>query len=173
MKGLAYIAYLLARPSQRIHVQDLITAVEGSAADTQSHVAAYSDGLEIVRDLGGRAPTLDSRARSEYGARLRELRVEIDEAERFNDSGRSERLRAEIELVSTELTTAAGHGGRGSAASASAERARGMVSKRIRATLDKIRDEDATLGGHFAASIKTGYFCAYLPEPDRKIVWQF
>jgi non-specific serine/threonine protein kinase len=167
-KGLHYIAYLLVHPGDQIHVHDLITIVEGSAVDTQSHAAANSDGLEIVRDIGSRDAALDSRARSEYGARLRELRTELDEAERFNDTGRSERLRAEIDLVSDELT--AGLGRR--ASSDSAERARGMVSKRIRATLDKIHDEDPALGRHFATSIKTGYFCAYFPDPDHKIVWQ-
>ena len=167
-KGLHYIAYLLAHPCDQFHVHDLITVVEGSAVDTQSHAAAHSDGLEIVRDVGGRDSALDSRARSEYGARLRELRTELDEAQRFNDSGRCERLRAEIELVSDQLTA----GLRRRASSDNAERARGMVSKRIRATLDKIHDEDPALGRHFTTSIKTGYFCAYLPDPDHKIAWQ-
>jgi tetratricopeptide (TPR) repeat protein len=167
-KGLRYVAYLLAHPGHQIHVHDLITVVEGSAVDTQSQDAAHSDGLEIVRDIGGRDSALDPRARSEYGARLRELRIELDEAERFNDSGRAGRLRAEIDLVSGELT--AGLGRR--ASSDNAERARSMVSKRIRATLDKINDEDPALGRHFATSIKTGYFCAYLPDPEHKIAWQ-
>jgi non-specific serine/threonine protein kinase len=159
---------MLAHPGVQIHVHDLITVVEGSAVDTQSHAAAHSDGLEIVRDVGGRESALDSRARSEYGARLRELRTELDEAQRFNDSGRSERLRAEIDLVSEELSA----GLRRRASSDNAERARGMVSKRIRATLDKIHDEDPALSRHFTTSIKTGYFCAYLPDPDHKIFWQ-
>jgi hypothetical protein len=167
-KGLRYIAYLLGHPGDQIHVHDLITVVEGGPADTQSHAAARSDGLEIVRDVGCRDSALDSRARSEYGVRLRELRSELDEANRFNDTGRCERLRAEIELVSDELTTNLRH----RPSSDNAERARGMVSKRIRATLDKIHDEDPALGRHFATSIKTGYFCAYLPDPDHKIAWQ-
>jgi tetratricopeptide (TPR) repeat protein len=167
-KGLRYIAYLLARPGERIHVHDLVTAVEGCSADAQSRDSARSEGLEVVQDNGGPAIALDSRARSEYAARLREVRAELEEANRFNDAGRSERLRAEIEVLSDELN--AGFGRRG--ASDSAERARGMVSKRIRATLDKICDEDPALGRHFTTSIKTGYFCAYLPDPDHKITWQ-
>jgi tetratricopeptide (TPR) repeat protein len=167
-KGLRYIAYLLAHPGDQIHVHDLITVVEGGAVDTQSHATAHSDGLEIVRDVGARDSALDSRARSEYGARLRELRTELDEAQRFNDTGRSERLLAEIELVSDELSV----GLRRRSSSDNAERARGMVSKRIRATLDKIHDQDPSLSRHFTTSIKTGYFCAYLPDPDHKFVWQ-
>jgi len=167
-KGLRYLAYLLARPGERIHVYDLITAVDGSAASAPSQDAARSDGLEIVRDTGGAAIALDSRARSEYGNRLRELGVELEEADRFNDTGRSERLRAEIEQVSDELRAGFGR----SATSDTAERARGMIRKRIRASLEKINDLTPALGHHFAASIKTGYFCVYLPDPDRKISWQ-
>jgi hypothetical protein len=57
-------------------------------------------------------------------------------------------------------------------AGAHLERARGMMSKNIRAGLEKIRSENAVLGRYFPASIKTGYYCAYLPDPDRKISWQ-
>ena len=166
-KGLRYIAHLLAHPGAEIHVHDMITVVEGGAVDTQSQAAARSDGLEIVRDVDGRDSALDFAGRSEYGARLRELRIELDEANRFNDSARSQRLRAEFELLSDELSAVLRH-----PASSDAERARSMVSKRIRATLDKIHDEDPALGRHFSASIKTGYFCAYLPDPDHKITWQ-
>jgi hypothetical protein len=73
-------------------------------------------------------------------------------------------------MVSQELIGASGLGGR--RAGAGAERARGLVSKRIRATLEKIRTESSPLGRHFEKSIKTGYFCAYLPDPDHKITWQ-
>jgi len=52
------------------------------------------------------------------------------------------------------------------------ERARSTVSKNIRLGVEKIRGKDAALGRYFASSIKTGYYCAYLPDPDRKISWQ-
>ena len=74
--------------------------------------------------------------------------------------------------MSAKISAAVGIGGRNRKAAAHAERARGMVSKNIRAVLEKIRSEDAALGRYFAVSIKTGYHCAYLPDPDRKISWQ-
>ena len=46
------------------------------------------------------------------------------------------------------------------------------MSKSIRAGLEKIRSEDTALGRYFATSIGTGFYCAYLPDPDRKISWQ-
>ena len=172
-KGLRYIAYLLARPGKRIHVHDLIEAVEGRAANGRTTIDPESEDLEIVRELGGPGPTIDARARSEYRTRLRDLQAELDEAERMNDLGRSQRLHAEIEMVGQELTGSSGLGGRARAASSSAERARVPVGRNVRAVLEKIRHQHPGLGRHFATSISTGYFCAYQPDPEHAISWQF
>jgi tetratricopeptide (TPR) repeat protein len=171
-KGLRYIAYLLAHPRHRIHVYDLIEAVEGTAASSRTKTFAQSENLYIARDIGRLGPMIDARTRAEYGARLRELRAELDEAERTNDLGRSERLRTELEMVSEELSGSSSLGGRARTASGSAERARGLVGKNIRAALERIRHEHAPLGRHFASSISTGNFCAYQPEPEHPISWQ-
>jgi len=169
-KGLHYVAYLLAHPGQRIHVHDLIEAVEGSAAHRR--IDAESEDLEIVPEIDGPRPTLDPRARSEYRARLRDVRAELDEAERMNDLGRCERLRTEIEIVGEELTGSLGLGGRARAGGGSAERARGPVRKNIRSVVEKIRQAHPALGRHLAAVISTGYFCVYQPEPGQPISWQ-
>jgi tetratricopeptide (TPR) repeat protein len=171
-KGLHYIVYLLARPGQRIHVHDLMEAVEGSLANGRTTILAESQDLQIVREIGGPNATIDARARSEYRARLCDLQAELDEAERNNDLGRSEALRTEIDMVGQELTRSSGLGGRARLASGSAERARVLVGRNIRSVMAKIRGQHAQLGRHFAAVISTGYFCAYQPEPDRPISWQ-
>jgi hypothetical protein len=170
-KGLHYLGYLLARPGQRIHVHDLIEAVEGSATNGRT-IHAASEDLEIVREIGGPGPTIDARSRSEYRARLHDLQAELDEAERMNDLGRSERLRIEVEMVGQELSGASGLGGRARTASSSAERARGPVRKSIRSVIEKVRNEHPTLGHHFAVAISTGYFCVYQPDPGHPISWQ-
>jgi hypothetical protein len=170
-KGLHYIAYLLARPGQRIHIRDLIQAVEGSAANG-SAIHAESENLEIVREIGAALPTLDARARAEYRTRLRDLQAELDEAERMNDLGRCEHIRTELEMVTSELTASSGLGGRARTESGSAERARGLVGKNVRSALQKIRQENPALGRYFVAAITTGNFCAYQPEPDQPISWQ-
>ena len=74
MKGLAYIAHLLAHAGERIHVHDLLAAVEGTAAgDGRIRMVAErarQDGLEVVRELGDAGEALDLRARGEYWRRL-------------------------------------------------------------------------------------------------------
>jgi tetratricopeptide (TPR) repeat protein len=170
-KGLHYLAYLLADPGKRIHVHDLIEAVEGSGANRRTTIHAESEDLEIVREIAGSQPTIDARSRSEYRARLRELQSQLDEAERMNDLGRTERLRTEIEMVGQELTGSSGFGGRARAASGSAERARVLIGKSIRSVVEKIRRQHPALGRHLGITIRTGYFCTYQADPDQ-ISWQ-
>jgi tetratricopeptide (TPR) repeat protein len=176
-KGLRYLAYLLAHPDERIHVFDLVTIVEGGAAAGGSAAGprprGQADNIETVRGLGDAGPALDARARAEYKRRLGELRAELEDAESFNDFGHAERIRGEIEFLSAELSAGVGIGGRARKTAAHAERTRQTVSKSIRAIVGKIRHKDPSLGHHLGACIKTGYFCAYLPEPDRKIDWRF
>ena len=52
------------------------------------------------------------------------------------------------------------------------ERARAAVTKNIRAGVERIRRNDAKLGEHFAASIRTGAFCAYLPDFKGNLPWR-
>jgi hypothetical protein len=171
-KGLRYIAYLLARPGQRIHVYDLIEAVDGTAADGKTTIHVEAEDLAILGEIGGPTPTIDARARSEYRTRLRDLQANLDEAERMNDLGRTERIRIEIEMVGEELSGSSGLGGHTRITSSNAERARGPVRKNIRAVVEKIRGQHPALGHHFAIAISTGYFCAYQPAPDQVISWQ-
>ena len=51
------------------------------------------------------------------------------------------------------------------------ERARLAVTKRIKAAVKKIEQHHTALGLHLIASIKTGYQCAYLPDPHDPISW--
>jgi len=170
-KGIAYIAFLLAHPGKRIHVHELIARVDGVAAPGLTVVPGPPE-LYPTNDLGDAGEALDRHARADYRHRLRELAEELAETERLNDVGRAESIRRELDFLREELSGAVGIGGRARKAAVYAERARGTVRKNIRAVLEKIRKEDASLGRYFATSIKTGYYCAYLPDPERKISWQ-
>ena len=108
---------------------------------------------------------LDPRAREQYRRRLEDLRAEAEEAESFNDSHRAAKARAEIDTISRELSAAFGLGGRARKASSDSERARLMVTQRIKAAIKKIAEESETLGRHLGNSIRTGNFCSYVaPE---------
>ncbi len=156
MHGLHYIAHLLRHPAREFHVRDLV-----------AHGARTNGPLES----GSAGAVLDGQARLEYGRRLTALRGELDEAERFNDTGRAERAREEIEFLTEQLAAAVGLGGRNREVAATSERARLAVTKAIRASVRRIHERHPALGRHLDASIKTGQFCAYDPPPDRPVGW--
>jgi non-specific serine/threonine protein kinase len=174
MKGLAYIAHLIAHPGVRIHARDLVAIVEGPAPDgaTTSIGRAYADGLGAASDLGDAGEALDAQAVSSYRRRLLEVRAELAEAENNNDLGATERARHELEALSNQLAGGVGRRGRVRRSSSHVERARAAVTKNIRAGVERIRRNDAKLGEHFAASIRTGAFCAYLPDLKNNLPWQ-
>jgi predicted ATPase len=160
-KGLQYLAHLIRHPDREFHVLDLATQ---RPADNDSR----ESGDRAQRDL--KIPSLDATAKAQYARRVDDLREELREAERNNDRGRSERARAEMELIGEQLATAVGLGGRDRTAAHDAERARLAVTKRIKAALKAIQQLHPSLARHLSLFVKTGYFCAYHPSPDAAVV---
>lgn len=118
---------------------------------------------------GDAGEVLDARARADYERRLSDLRAELSEAERFNDSGRAAKTREEIDFIVRQLSSAFGLGGRSRRAASIAERARVNVRNSIADALKTIRQHDASLWLHLRNTVKTGTFCSYVPE--RPVSW--
>jgi len=171
-RGLHYLALLLMHPGERFHATELIRAVERTPLDAEKRHSCVVGQLESQANLGDAGPAIDLQARADYRRRITELQTELLEAGETNDYGRAERIRQELEFLTCELSAAIGLGGRTRSSASHSERARVVVTRNIRATLKKILVENPTLGRHFNLSIKTGNFCAYLPEPEGKIFWQ-
>jgi hypothetical protein len=122
--------------------------------------------------MGDAGELLDAEARTAYKARLDELQEEIDEAEDFNDSERAERAREEREFLIRELARAVGLGGRDRKAASHAERARLNATRAIRSAMGSIAKAHPALGEHLAATIRTGRYCSYTPDPRSPVSWQ-
>jgi hypothetical protein len=165
-KGLRHIAALLASPGAEIHALELVALAEGST----NGGARPAEDLHRGRpsDLG---PLLDSRARDEYRARLEDLREELEEARGFADEERAARVEEEIDALVTELTRAAGLGGRDRPQGSPSERARVSVTKAIRTAIRSIERQSPALGEHLADSIQTGRFCSYAPPGEAPPRW--
>ena len=117
-------------------------------------------------------PVIDHEAREDYRRRLTELREEFDEATAWNDPERAARATSEIDALTHELAAAVGLGGRERVASSPAERARLSVTRAIRSALARIGEQSPALGSHLDATIRTGTFCSYLPDPRAPIGWE-
>jgi non-specific serine/threonine protein kinase len=140
-------------------VHDLATTGASGAVDPD---------VSVARDLGDAGDVLDPAARAAYRRRLDDLREELADAEAMNDLGRIERAREEMEQLGDQLTGAA----RGRRTASHSERARLTVTKGIGTALDRIAKHHPTLGRHLAATVRRGYYCVYVPDPRRLIVWE-
>src|SRR5262245_35675326 len=163
-KGLRYIAYLLRHPGREFHVLDLIGQGLEPGGRRPGHHSPGPESRDQRPETGHGLPMLDGPAKAAYQQRLTELRDELDEAERFNDRGRAERAREEVDAITEQLAAAVGLGGRDREAASPSERARSTVAKAVKAALKRISDHHAVLGRHLQTSIKTGTFCSYAPD---------
>jgi TolB-like protein/Tfp pilus assembly protein PilF len=150
VKGFHDLAELLAHPHQPIHCLDLA----GRSAEP-----AHADAV------------MDARARNELAARARTLQEEIDEAERFNDTGRLQTARTELEEIAEALSQAFGLAGKPRRLGGAVEKARTAVTWRIRSAIRKITAAHPSLGKHLEVSVRTGSYCTYAPEKTR--TWSF
>src|SRR5690606_27954381 len=119
-RGLALLARLVENEGQELHVLQL------------------ASGSEEAADGGDAGRMLDAKAVRTYRRRLLELRGELEEAERFSDAARAEKLQHESDFLTAELARAVGLGGRERRAGAAAERARTAVQKRLREAIERI-----------------------------------
>ena len=164
-KGLRYLAQLLGSPGREFLALDLATA--GSVPKARRKA---DDDLSSGSGLG--EPILDDEAKAAYRQRLGELQVELDEAETWADGERAARAREEMEALAHELAGAVGLGGRDRRAPSDAERARVNVTKVIRSAIGRIGEHSPALERHLEATIRTGTFCSYVPDPRVLATWQ-
>ena len=77
-----------------------------------------------------------------------------------------------MQFLADQLAAAVGLGGRDRRAGSPAERARVNITRAIRAALARIRAHSPALAGHLDATIHTGTFCSYAPDPRAPITWR-
>jgi hypothetical protein len=173
-KGLRHLARLLADPGREFHATDLEAAESqpAPAAPLGPRGLGEEGGLAVRPDLGDAGGLLDAQAKAAYRARLEELRAELEEAEHFNDPVRAAKARAERDFLVGELARAVGLGARDRRAASHAERARLNVTRAVRAAVANLARADPSLGRHLAATIRTGRYCSYTPDPRVPIVWE-
>ena len=165
-KGLRCVAYFLRYPGQEFPAHDLVSVAErgsNGSAVTGEPASALNHSDTIARDLGDAGIVLDATAKAQYKHRLEDLREELEVAEQHNDLGQVAKTRYEIEFINDQMAASIGLHGRDRKIASHAERSRVAATKSIKSALNLIREADADLARHLAVSIKTGYFCGYIP----------
>ena len=167
LKGMRYLARLLADPGREFHVLDLVAAESASAASI-----ARSPAGRLPRSvLGDAGAMLDARAKDAYRRRLAEIEGDIEQALAIGDDERAAQADAERGFLVQELSRAVGLGGRDRRAASAPERARVAVTRAIRQAITRVADHHPQLGKHLNHTIRTGAYCAYAPDPRTPISW--
>ena len=162
LKGMRYLARLLAEPGRELHVLDLVAA-ESGAAPGERNVPRSA--------LGDAGEMLDPQAKEAYRRRLAEIEEDIDEANAVGDDVRAAQADAEREFLVKELARAFGLGGRARPAASAAERARVGVTRALRKAMARITEHHPALGEHLDRTIRTGAYCTYAPDPRAPAGW--
>ncbi|MGI8633091.1 MAG: hypothetical protein ACR2NA_11210 [Solirubrobacterales bacterium] len=161
LKGMRYLARLLAEPGRELHVLDLVAAESGASGKGDVPRSA----------LGGAGAMLDPQAKEAYRRRLVEIEEDIEEATAAGDDERAAQAGAEREILVKELARAFGLGGRARPAASAAERARVGVTRAVRQAMSRIAEQHPALGEHLDRTIRTGAYCAYVPDPRAPAGW--
>lgn len=167
--GLRYIGYLLRYPHKEIHVLTLVSSVEGQLES----ILLDPNELPIQPGLGSAGGLLDPQAIAAYKQRLKELRGELETAQRYSDLGNIAKAEREIEFLTQEILRAIGRGGRVRVAASAAEKARVNVQRAIKAALEKIAAHHPDLGAYLTGALRTGMYCEYRPDSQLPSPWRF
>ena len=167
LKGMRYLARLLAHPGREFHVLNLVAAENGVAPVERGQTAGPSRST-----LGDAGEMLDARAKDAYRRRLAEIDEDIEQARALGDAERAAQADAERDFLVRELSRAVGLGGRDRRAASASERARVGVTRAVRKAIGQIGEHHPQLGEHLAGAIRTGTSCTYLPDPRASAEWR-
>jgi len=166
-KGLRYIHRLLGSPGIEVYALDLESAFHPGSPS----VPAVDRGEALRLDVPSPDLLVDRQALDAYRRRVEDLRDQIEEADRNGDDERASRAREELEYLVEEIGRVTGRGGSPRARAGETERARVNVTRAIRKAIERIREQDRSLGHHLDHDIRTGTFCIYLPDPAAAPDW--
>lgn len=147
---------------------DLVAAENGSAAPAERGEPA---GISRLR-LGDAGAMLDEQAKKTYRRRLAEIEEDIEQAHALGDADRAAQAKAERDFLVRELARAVGLGGRDRRAASASERARVAVTRAIRHGIARIAEHHPQLAEHLERTIRTGTYCAYIPDPRAPADWR-
>ena len=157
LKGIRYLARLLADPGREFHVLDLVAAESGRLRSRAPGAGVSHTGT------GDAGEMLDARAKDAYRRRLAEIEDDIEQARALEDTEREMQADAERDFLVRELSRAVGLHGRDRRAASTSERARVSVTRAVRQAIVRVGEHHPELGEHLDRTIRTGTYCAYVP----------
>lgn len=176
-KGLRYLAFLLAHPSQEgYYALQIVHEVDGTPYGPDETYAVMSAeeldeyGLSVsgFTDAG---EIMDSEYEKDCRNRLKKAQEELKRAETHRDAAATRQAKSDIEQYRRALREGIGLSGRHRATGNASEKARVAVTQAIGRLLKKLQEQHPTLYEHLHSSLQTGSKCSY--NPSTPIDWNF
>lgn len=168
LRGLQYLARLLAEPGREFLAADLVSL----EADPEARGGPKTTQELVADGRGDAGEVLDATAKAAYRRRLLEVDDDIEEARRFGDDERFHLATVDREFLVRELSKAVGLGGRDRRSASPTERARASVTRAIRHAMKRIAEHHEPLGTHLERTVRTGTYCVYLPDDRVPARWR-
>ncbi len=108
--------------------------------------------------------TADRQTLLDFRRRLADIDNDIDEAARYNDPHRADKLSDEREALLAALRSMLDRHGRQRGVGGDSERARVRATRAIRACIGRIAPELPLLAEHLTIHVRTGGYCSYTGE---------
>ena len=167
--GLTYVARLLAQPEQDFHVMDLASnfgsiapPIESTTMRRAATNQLAAEGIYLTQQPN--EPLLDQKAKTAYRQRLIVLDEERQRATEQQNTNLVAVIEREMQELEHALTAASGLGQRPRNFRDDNARTRDRVTKAMKRALQTIAEYHPQLGRHLDQTLRTGWFCSYLPE---------
>src|SRR5215216_3357174 len=168
LRGIRYLARLLADPGREFHVLALVAAESGQTSGQRATVRPA--GRTRVPAMPARCLTREPRTRT-AGTSPKSRTTSTKRGPSVTAS-EPRQADAERDFLGRELSRALGLGGRDRRAASTSERARVSVTRAVRQAIVRVGEHHPVLGEHLERTIRTGTYCAYVPEPGAPAVWR-
>lgn len=166
MKGLHYLAFLLAHPNKKYYALQVIHEVDGTPYEPDEVYSAMGTeelsehGLS-VSGLTDAGEIMDPEYEKDIRNRLKEAQEKLKCAEAHNDTTLIRKVKNEIEQYQRALNEGIGLSGRHRSTGNAAERARVAVTQAISRVMKKLQNQHLALYEHLSGSLQTGAKCSY------------
>jgi len=149
--GLRYIEKLLRRPGEAIPFAEIVA---DAPPDGATDAAAQTAKEALDMDQWSHQPAMDKESFRKCSERLNDIETELEEARKFHDSGRQDRLEREKEEILAIVQAAKGLGTNTRNLNSDADRLRSRISMALGRAYKKLEDNKRPkLAQHFRESI--------------------
>lgn len=171
--GLRYIAYLLSKPWRPIHVFELVKLAHPTDPSfiKQAHAEDPEQGLPPKTSSRTKGRSSATALLNEYHDEYKELQSKLDRANYLDDKIEKQDVQKKMQMLLEKIGSTQKYRSKGEDMDPMVKKAQVSVYKCIQRALVKIEKKHPDIHKHLTATIWTGFYCHYNPDPENTPHW--